>query len=91
MAALELRDEDLAVATLPVRAAPTMALDHLVHEAVLDGDLDAGLGHEVHDVFRAAIQLGVAALPPEALDLRHRHAGNAEFDSAARTSSSLKG
>src|SRR5262249_16511121 len=72
-------DENLAVADLAGLGCADDRLDDLVDQRVLDGDLDAGLRHEVDHVLGAAIQLGVTALPPEALDLGDGHSGNADF------------
>ena len=74
----------------PVLAAPAMAStpgrrDRRHH------DLDLDLGQEVHGVFGAAIDLGVALLAAEPLDLGDGHARDASSVSASRTSSSLKG
>ena len=43
-----------------------------------DRDFDSQLGQEVHDIFGAAIDLGVALLAAVALDLGHRHAVDAD-------------
>ena len=48
-------------------------------QRVGDHHLDLDLGQEVDHVFGAAIELGVALLAPETLDLGHRHAGDADF------------
>ncbi len=56
------------------RIASTTALDALVG----DGDFEPRLGHEVHDVFGAAINLGMALLPAVSLDLGDGHAVRAE-------------
>src|ERR1700722_15099891 len=72
--ALDVGDEDLAVAPLAGLGRFDDGLDHLVHQIAAHRDLDAGLGHEVDHVLGAAVELGVSALAPEALDLRDRHA-----------------
>ena len=77
--------------TLPVFDAPDDGLHHLIDQLVLHGHLDARLRHEIHDVFRAAIQLGVAALAAEPLTSVTVMPDTPISDSAARTSSSLKG
>src|SRR5688500_15822975 len=69
--------EDLAVAKLAGRGGLEDGFDHLSDEVAANGHFDLGLGDEVHDVFSAALELGMATLPTETLDLRHRHAGNA--------------
>ncbi len=72
-------DENLAIAHLPCFRSADDGLHYLIDQFVLDGDFDAGLRHKVHDVLCAAVQLGMSALPPESLDLGHRHAGDADF------------
>ena len=71
-------DPHLAVTDLAGRGG----LDDGVHDAggveLADDDLDADLGHEVHLVLRTAVDLGVAALAAEALDLADREAGDAD-------------
>jgi hypothetical protein len=64
---------------------------HLIGEIAAHGHFDLVFGTKSTTYSAAAIELGVAALATETLHLRHRHAGNAISDSAARTSSSLKG
>src|SRR5690606_23336461 len=66
--------EDLAVADAAGVGRLDDGLHDLVHEIVAARDLDLDLGQEVDDVLGAAIELGVALLPAEALDLRHGHA-----------------
>ena len=53
----------------PVRAACGIASIGAVHQVVGADHLDLHLGQEVHDVFGAAVELGMALLPPEALGL----------------------
>src|SRR5688572_31779490 len=77
--ALQVGDEDLAVAHLAGARCADDRLDHLVDESVLHRDLDAGLRHEVHHVLRPAIELRVAALTAEALYLGDRHSGDANL------------
>ena len=60
-----------------MRAAFRDRLDDIVDEAVLDHDLDLHLGQEVDHIFGAAVELGVALLPAEALHLGHGDAGDA--------------
>src|SRR5229473_143514 len=45
---------------------------------VFDYQLDLELGQEVDNVFRAAIQLCMTLLPPETLDLVHRHSSDSD-------------
>ena len=47
--------------------------DNLVGNVIVDGQFDFRLGQEVHDVLRAAVELGVALLASEALHFRHGH------------------
>ena len=54
---------------LPVLAAFSIASITRSSEVVRDRGLDLDLGQEVDDVLGAAIELGVALLPAEALDL----------------------
>ncbi len=65
----EFGDEDLAVPDLARAGGIGDGLDDLVGDIVGDGQFDLGLRQEVDDIFGATLQLGVAALPPEALDL----------------------
>src|SRR3990170_737863 len=64
-------DEDLAVADLAGARRARDGLDAALDLVVLHHQLDLHLGQEIHHVLRAAVQLGVALLPPEALDLGH--------------------
>src|ERR1700693_927034 len=76
--ALDLRDEDLAVADLAGLGGLEDRLDHLLGQVAAHGDLDARLGDKVDHVLGAAIQLGMSALPPKALHFRDRHARHAD-------------
>ena len=64
---------------LPVRAALTIASIARSTSVVAHDELDLDLGQEVDDVLGAAIQLGVALLAAEALDLGHRQARDADL------------
>ena len=75
----------------PVLAAAMIVGHHLVHQRVGHHDLDLHLGQEVDRVLRAAVELGVALLAPEAPHLGDRHADHADLGSASFTSSSLNG
>src|SRR5688572_30567730 len=68
------RDKDLAVADLPRPRARGDDLDRLVGELGGDGDFDPQFGQKIHDIFGAAIDLGVALLAAVPLDLGHGHA-----------------
>ena len=63
-------------------AAGRGGLDDGVHDTggveLADDDLDADLRHEVHLVLRPAVDLGVAPLAAEALDLAHGQTGDAD-------------
>src|SRR5215207_5464230 len=63
------RDEDLAVADLPGTRVRGNDLDRLLDDVGGDRDFDPELGQEVHDIFRAAIDFGVALLAAVALNL----------------------
>src|SRR5271166_969250 len=75
----DVRDKDLAVADLAGFGSAHNGFQHLIHEFVLDGNLDARLRDEVDDVFGPAVQFGMAALAAEALDLGDSHARNPDF------------
>ena len=71
---LDVGDEDLAVADLAGARGLDDRLDRALDQRVADDHLDLHLGQEVDDVLGAAIELGVALLAPEALDLGHGEA-----------------
>src|SRR5512139_2584724 len=75
---VELGHENLAVADLSGAGDVGDGFDHLLDDGVVDGDLDLGLGQEVDAVLRAAVELGVAPLPAEALYLGDGHALHAD-------------
>ena len=56
-----------------IEAAIDDGLDAALDIAVLDHDLDLHLGQEIDHVFGAAVELGMAALSAESLDLRDCH------------------
>src|SRR6187401_2775086 len=64
---IDIDDEDLAVADLAGLGGGRDGLDHLVGAVRRDHDLDLDLGQEVHRVFGATVDLGVALLASEAL------------------------
>jgi hypothetical protein len=76
---LDRGDEDLAVADLAGARCLDDSLDRAVDEAVGDDQLDLDLGQEIDHVFRTAVELGVALLPAEALDLGDREPGDADL------------
>src|ERR1700730_10616766 len=69
-------DEDLAVADLAGARAGGNDRNRLVGETRRDGDFDAQLRQEIHDIFGAAVHFGVALLAAVTLDLGHGHAGH---------------
>src|SRR2546421_7388373 len=76
--AIDVGDEDLAVADLARLGGLQNGIDDLVGQLTAHGDLDAGLGNEVDHVLGTAIQLRMASLAPEALHFGDRHAGDAD-------------
>ena len=76
---LDRGDEDLAVADLAGARRLDDRLDRALDQRVGDDDLDLDLGQEIDDVFGAAVELGVALLAAESLDLGDRQAGDADF------------
>src|ERR1700756_387543 len=72
-------DEDLSVADPPGLGGTADRVDCSVDQIVADHDLDFDLGQEVHDIFGAAVQFGMALLPSEALGFRHCDALESHF------------
>src|SRR5690606_11349143 len=72
-------DEDLAVADAPGLGCVADGLDRLFGEFVRAHDLDLHLGQEVHHIFGAAIELGMALLAAETLGFGHGDALQANF------------
>src|SRR5439155_21184938 len=62
--------EDLAVSDLAGSGSLQDRVHHVIHLVVVGQDLHLDLGHEVHLVLRAAIDLRVPPLAPEALHVR---------------------
>src|SRR5450432_4756149 len=73
------RHEELAVADLPRLRRGPEGHDYVVEYRVLDDDLDHDLRHEVDDIGRAPIDLGLAPRASEALHLVDRHSGDSGF------------
>jgi len=71
---LKCRHEDLPVTDLSGAGSALDGLDDAIDDGIVNGCFDLHFGEEVDHVFRAAVQLGVALLAPEALDFSHRHA-----------------
>src|SRR5947199_2184282 len=84
-AVLQRQDEDLAVADAALRpgaAGLHDGVDGRLDEVLVDGDLQLHLAQQVDGQLVAAVDLGVALLPAEAL---HVHDGHAEhFDLGQR-------
>src|SRR4029077_20693215 len=76
---IDRRDEDLAVADLPGARLRRDDLHRLVGDLGGHRDLDPQFGQEVHDIFGAAIDFGMALLTTIALDLGHGHAVDADL------------
>ena len=53
------------------------SINGLLHEVVGHNRFNLKLGEKVHDIFRAAVELRMAALTAEALDFRNGEAVNA--------------
>ena len=51
-------------------------IDDLIRQRIGDDNFQTLLGHEVHGIFRAAIDFGVPGLRAEALDLGYHHAAH---------------
>src|SRR6266852_562882 len=63
----DIGDEDFAVADPPGLGGATDRLDGFLDQVVAEHNLDLHLGEKIHDVFGAAIKLGMPFLPSEAL------------------------
>src|SRR5262249_35157072 len=73
------RYEDLAVAD-PARMGGLLdGFDGPLDHRVFHDDLDLHLRQEIDDVFRAAVQFGVALLTPDPLSLGHGYALDADL------------
>src|SRR5436853_3419645 len=75
---LKIEHEDLAVADLAGVRRFLDRLDRLLEQLCLDRGLDLHFGQKVDDVLRAAIELGMAFLAPEALHFSHGDALHAD-------------
>src|SRR5436190_9707233 len=76
---LEIEDEHLAIADRARTRGPRDGFQHLLDERVRYSRFDLRLRDEVDRVLGATIELGVALLSAEALDLGHRHALHARL------------
>ena len=79
MASSTVETKTLPSPILPVLAALTMAPTAASTLVVGDDQFDFDLGQEIHGVFAAAIDFGVALLAAEAFDLGDGHAFDADF------------
>src|SRR5258708_31079856 len=68
---LDIGDEDFAVADPSGLGGAPDRLDGLVRHVVGQDNLDLHLGQKIHDIFCAAIELGMAFLPAESLGFGH--------------------
>src|ERR1700691_1684041 len=66
---LDARHKNLAVADPPGMRRLLDRLDRALDHRIFHDDFDLYLGQEVDDVLGAAIELGMALLPPEAFGL----------------------
>src|SRR5262245_65812499 len=73
------RHEDLPVADAAGLGRGDDRVDRLLYHVVAEHELELHLGEKVHDIFGAAIELGVALLAAEALGLGHGDALEADF------------
>src|SRR5262249_326618 len=73
-----LGDEYLSIADLASLSGFGDGSDGGVELVIAHHDLDLQFWQEVHDVFGAAIKLGVTALSAKSLDLKYRHALEAD-------------
>jgi hypothetical protein len=71
---LQVADENLAVADLAGACSAFNGFDHAVDQVIVHGGLDLHLGQKVDHILGAAVQLGMALLAAEALDLGDRDA-----------------
>jgi hypothetical protein len=76
---LEIENEDLAVADFVGAGRFLQGFDHPLLDVVGDGQFDLGFGQEIDGVFGPTIDLCMALLAPETLDLAHGHALDAEL------------
>src|SRR5687768_14836574 len=73
------RDEDFSVADAAGLGGVADRLDGAVHQLVRQHDLDLHLRQEIHDIFGAAIELGVSLLAPKPLGLGDGNALQPDF------------
>src|SRR3972149_9431205 len=75
---LKIENKNLAIADLAGIGGFFDCLDYRIEHFALDRGLDFYLGQKIDHVFRAAIQLGMAFLPSESLDLGNGDALHAD-------------
>jgi hypothetical protein len=68
----DIENEDFAIADSSGAGGILDCFDNIVDKAVFDDDLNFHLGKEIDHIFGAAIELGMAFLASEALDLANR-------------------
>jgi hypothetical protein len=71
--------ENLPVADLSRLGTPLDGFNRLRNDFIRNDQFDLGLGEEVDLIFGASVDLGMAPLPSEALDLGRRHSLDADF------------
>jgi hypothetical protein len=76
---LEVEHENLAVADLARVGGFLDCFEHAIEHVGLYRRLDLHFRQEIDHVLRAAVELGVALLPAEALHFGDREAGHADF------------
>src|SRR5205085_3330302 len=76
---LDREDEDLAIADLVGLGGLLDRFDRARHQRIVEDDFDLHFGQKIDDVLGAAIDFGVALLPPKAPDLADGHAGDADL------------
>src|SRR5690349_14997340 len=76
---IEVVDKDLAVTDLAAIGRMRDRFDDALGKIVGHRDLELDLGQEIDHILRAAIQLGMALLPAETLDLGNGDALHADF------------
>jgi len=76
---LDVEHKNLAVADAAGAGGVLDRFDDIIDEAVLDHHLDLHLGQEVDHIFGAAVELGMALLPAEALHFGHGNARDADL------------
>ena len=76
---LQVGDKNLAVADLAGLGGGNYRIDNAFCRIVGNSDLNLGFRKKINDILSTAVELGVAALAPEPLDLADGHALYAHF------------